>query len=90
VLPRISSSPLRRTVPSSSTLSSVELALKLLLVDLDAGDVDRSLQVRLLAAAEGGGIGLEAAAEGGDAVVGDREVDRGMDGVDGPGPRRYP
>src|SRR5262249_7879653 len=65
-----------------------QVALQLRLVDLDAGDLDAALEPRPLAAGQGHRVVLEAAAEGGDAVVGDREVDRGVDGVDGPGARR--
>ena len=59
-----------------------QVALQLLLVDLDAGDVDRALELRRLAAAEPRLVGAEAAAEGRDAVVGDGEADRGVDRVD--------
>jgi hypothetical protein len=51
------------------------VALELLLVDLDAGDVDAAHQGRCLATRESGLIRGEAAAERGHAVVGDRKGD---------------
>ena len=58
------------------------MALQHLLGDVDAGDLDGALELRLLAALELRLVVAEAAAEGGDAVVDDGEVDRGVDRVD--------
>src|SRR5207344_2608286 len=63
-----------------------EVALQRLLVDVDAGDLDRALELRLLAALERRGVVEKAAAESGDAVVDDGEVDRRVDGVHLVGP----
>src|SRR4051794_21351855 len=60
-----------------------------LLGDVDAGDLDAALELRRLAAAQLRGEGGEAAAEGGDAVVVDREVDGRVHGVDDPGAGGY-
>src|SRR4029077_6769491 len=65
-----------------------QVTLQLGLVDVDRLHGDGALELRLLAAGQGGLVGLEAAAEGGDVVVGDREGNGRVDRVDGPAPGR--
>ena len=104
--PWISSSPARRTVPSSATSRRVELKVSFgkRSASKKSGDIRwpfscaSSMSIDCtstepssfgcLAAGQGRLVGVEAAAEGGDVVVGDREGDRGVDRVDGPGPGR--
>jgi hypothetical protein len=65
-----------------------EVALEHLLGDRDAGDPDRAFELRSLAAGQGGLVGLEGAAERGEAVVDDGEADRRVDRVHGVSPGR--